>query len=91
MPDTLEMPYRPSIWGASKEPIEGYRPYRMGGQTCLAGDFLDAYYFPKPLAIGDTIFLEDMMHYTMVKTNVNYVHHPSIYSQRKRNIECARV
>ncbi|HON52549.1 MAG TPA: carboxynorspermidine decarboxylase [Bacteroidales bacterium] len=92
MPDTLEMPYRPAIWGASKDPVDGYAAYRMGGQTCLAGDFLEAYYFPKELRIGDTIYLEDMMHYTMVKTTMfNGVNHPAIYILKENGmVECAR-
>ena len=80
MPDTLEMPYRPTVTGAEKEFKEGFIPYRLGGQTCLAGDFLDSYYFPSELHVGDTLIFEDMMHYTMVKTTMfNGVHHPTIY------------
>lgn len=92
MPDTLEMPYRPNITDASKEKIEGYFAYRLGGQTCLAGDFLAPYYFSNKLEIGDTIIFEDMMHYTMVKTTMfNGVNHPAIYiSKENGGIECVR-
>jgi carboxynorspermidine decarboxylase len=78
MPDCLEMPYKPDILGAS-EPVEGKPTYRMGGTTCLSGDFMGDYSFDKPLQIGDKIIFDDMSHYTMVKTsNFNGVEHPSI-------------
>ena len=92
MPDTLEMPYRPTITGAEQEYKEGLFAYRLGGQTCLAGDFLDPYYFSSELHPGDTIIFEDMMHYTMVKTTMfNGVHHPSIYILHTNGTkECVR-
>lgn len=78
MPDTLEMPYRPVITGAS-EPQMGLPTYRLGGTSCLAGDFHSEYSFQKPLKVGDHLLLEDMIHYTMVKTTTfNGVKHPSI-------------
>lgn len=84
MPDTLEMPYRPAIEGASKEPVPGSHPYRLGGVSCLAGDYLQEYYFEKEPKIGDLLVLKDMMHYTMVKTSMfNGVHHPSILFLRQ--------
>jgi carboxynorspermidine decarboxylase len=79
MPDTLEMPYKPRIRGANSEPEIGKPTYRFGGMTCLAGDFYGDYSFENPLAIGDEIILEDMIHYTMVKTTTfNGVNLPSI-------------
>jgi carboxynorspermidine decarboxylase len=78
MPDCLEMPYKPAIRGAH-EPQLGEKSYRMGGASCLAGDFLGDYGFERDLAIGDRLIFEDMMHYTMVKTSMfNGVVHPSI-------------
>jgi len=78
MPDTLEMPYKPKIIGAT-DAIEGKPTYRMGGMTCLAGDFMGDYSFDQPLRIGDTLVFEDMIHYTMVKTTTfNGVGLPSI-------------
>lgn len=79
MPDTLEMPYRPEIIGASSElKADGYK-YRLGGMSCLAGDFMREYTFEQPVKIGDRIVLKDMMHYTMVKsTTFNGVKHPGI-------------
>jgi carboxynorspermidine decarboxylase len=78
MPDTLEMPYKPKVWGAS-DPVAGRPTYRLGGMTCLAGDYMSEYSFEKPLKIGDTIIFDDMIHYTMVKTTTfNGVGLPSI-------------
>jgi len=78
MPDTLEMPYKPGILGAT-DAIHGRPTYRMGGISCLAGDFMGDYSFEKPLKIGDRIVFEDMIHYTMVKTTTfNGVGLPSI-------------
>ncbi|WP_020569206.1 carboxynorspermidine decarboxylase [Neolewinella persica] len=80
MPDTLEMPYRPDIRGASKEAKPEFPyAYRLGGMSCLAGDYLAEYYFPQPVRPGDTILFEDMAHYTTVKTTMfNGVPHPDI-------------
>ncbi len=83
MPDTLEMPYRPGIRGADAENETGLHMYRLGGVSCLSGDFLEAYAFEKPLKVGEKIVFEDMIHYTMVKTSTfNGVTHPSIAIQR---------
>lgn len=79
MPDCLEMPYKPKITGASSDLVPDNPSYRIGGLSCLAGDFMDAYSFDQPLSIGDQLIFEDMIHYTMVKTNTfNGVPHPSI-------------
>jgi carboxynorspermidine decarboxylase len=79
MPDTLEMPYRPGVQGAHADISSGKNLYRLGGVSCLSGDFLAAYAFEKPLKIGQKIVFQDMMHYTMVKTSTfNGVTHPSI-------------
>lgn len=78
MPDCLEMPYKPRIRGAYFDPIEGKPTYRMGGNSCLSGDFVGDWSFDEPLKIGDKIIFEDMIHYTMVKTTMfNGVSHPS--------------
>ena len=78
MPDTLEMPYRPQVLGAT-DAVARKPTYRLGGVSCLAGDFLGEYSFDRELAVGDRVILKDMMHYTMVKTNhFNGVKHPSI-------------
>jgi carboxynorspermidine decarboxylase len=78
MPDCLEMPYKPVILGSTDE-IAGKPTYRMGGISCLAGDFMGNWSFNKELKPGDKIIFEDMIHYTTVKTTMfNGVHHPSI-------------
>jgi len=78
MPDCLEMPYKPKIIGASEPEAGGYI-CRIGGNSCLSGDFMGDWSFPAELKIGDRIVFWDMIHYTMVKTTTfNGVHHPSI-------------
>ncbi len=87
MPDTLEMPYRPKIIGAESIPNNNSKfLYRLGGNSCLAGDFLEAYAFDKELQIGDRIIFKDMIHYTMVKTTFfNGIKHPDICIWTKDN------
>src|SRR5688572_16581351 len=78
MPDTLEMPYRASILDAG-EPGALAHTYRLGGQSCLAGDVIGDYSFAQPLQIGQRLVFEDMAYYTMVKTTTfNGVRLPSI-------------
>lgn len=78
MPDCLEMPYKPAIT-ESVETCEGMPSYRLGGNSCLSGDFVGEWTFPKPLKIGDILTLEDMNHYTTVKTTMfNGIQHPDI-------------
>ncbi len=85
MPDCIEMPYKPVVLGA-KEAVLGEPAYRLGGLTCLAGDYVGDYAFDKPLQIGDRLIFNDMMHYTMVKTTFfNGVRHPSIGIWRENN------
>ena len=83
MPDCLEMPYKPAIVGAH-DPEEGEVRWRMGGNSCLAGDYCGDWAFDREPKIGDRIVFEDMIHYTMVKTTMfNGVAHPSIAIARK--------
>ena len=78
MPDCLEMPYQPAIKGATVTQGQN-QGYSIGGISCLAGDFVGTYKFDLEPSVGDPIIFEDMIHYTMVKTNVfNGVAHPSI-------------
>lgn len=78
MPDCIEMPYKPKVLGAQDAEM-GQPAYRLGGLTCLAGDYVGDYHFDKPLQVGDRLIFNDMMHYTMVKTTFfNGVRHPSI-------------
>ena len=82
MPDCLEMPYHPVVRGAelvSDTTSSAPCLYRLGGNSCLSGDFMGTWRFPRPLQIGDEVIFEDMIHYTTVKTTTfNGVRHPSI-------------
>ena len=85
MPDCLEMPYYPEVRGAiCVEDTPGLRPqtsclYRLGGNSCLSGDFMGYWQFDHELQVGEQIVFEDMIHYTTVKTNTfNGITHPSI-------------
>jgi len=85
MPDCLEMPYKPAIIGAT-DFIQGKPTYRMGGNSCLSGDFYGDWSFDNELKIGDRIVFEDMIHYTMVKTTMfNGVSHPGMGIWTKDN------
>ena len=95
MPDCLEMPYWPAIRGAETlEPLQAAgrerEPlvYRLGGNSCLSGDFMGYWRFEQPLQIGDTIRFSDMIHYTTVKTNMfNGIPHPSLVLLRENGEE----
>lgn len=82
MPDCLEMPYWPAVRGAETiegEYAEGENVYRLGGNSCLSGDWMQSWRFDHPLKIGEEIIFEDMCHYTTVKTCMfNGIGHPSI-------------
>lgn len=88
MPDCLEMPYQPAVRGALSLPAEPAQAqqqapdkflYRLGGNSCLSGDFMGLWGFDKKLQVGDYVIFEDMIHYTTVKTHTfNGVSHPAI-------------
>ena len=85
MPDCLEMPYYPDVRNAKHvEEISHLSPltshlYRLGGNSCLSGDFMGYWRFDHELEIGEQMVFEDMIHYTTVKTNTfNGITHPSI-------------
>ena len=88
MPDCLEMPYYPDVRGAEHIDIEDNSQYsilnsqflyRLGGNSCLAGDFMGMWQFNHELQVGEEIIFEDMIHYTTVKTNTfNGISHPAI-------------
>ena len=84
MPDTLEMPYKPLITESlGQDAVEGMPTYRLGGNSCLSGDFMGDWSFQTPLKIDDRLTLEDMNHYTTVKTTMfNGIQHPSIWLVR---------
>lgn len=78
MPDCLEMPYKPAIRNAT-DAVEGKPTYRIGGNSCLSGDYMGEWSFDKPLEVGDKVIFEDMIHYTIVKTSMfNGIPHPSL-------------
>lgn len=85
MPDCLEMPYRPAIAEALPDDAEedkNYK-YRLGGNSCLSGDYVGDWKFAAPLKAGDILTLKDMNHYTTVKTTMfNGIQHPSIWLQK---------
>ena len=88
MPDCLEMPYYPDVRNAEHVEESHLTPhaslqtpqvYRLGGNSCLSGDFMGYWHFDHELEVGEEVIFEDMIHYTTVKTNMfNGVRHPSI-------------
>lgn len=87
MPDVLEMPYRPPLFGSGEAGEKSYT-YRLGGQTCLSGDTIGDYSFDEPLKCGDRLVFGDMAIYTMVKnTTFNGMPLPTI-AIRDKNGDC---
>lgn len=82
MPDCLEMPYQPEVANSmivDESHAHETCVYRLGGNSCLSGDFMGYWRFSHPLEIGERIVFKDMLHYTTVKTNMfNGIPHPSI-------------
>ena len=95
MPDCLEMPYTPEVYAAMSPASADYHSFdrgvpcdspddsglvfRLGGNSCLSGDFMGYWRFGHALQPGETVFFDDMIHYTTVKTTVfNGVQHPAI-------------
>lgn len=96
MPDCLELPYMPKVYGAihasaegaelATDPAEGEKRlgdythrYRLGGNSCLAGDFMGDWLFKDELKPGHLLLFNDMAHYTFVKTcTFNGLRHPSL-------------
>lgn len=83
MPDVLEMPYCPPLNGSGESGELAYT-YRLGSQTCLAGDVIGEYSFVAPLNVGDKLVFGDMAIYSMVKNNTfNGMPLPSIVLLKK--------
>ncbi|MDE7089800.1 MAG: carboxynorspermidine decarboxylase, partial [Prevotella sp.] len=82
MPDCLEMPYMPEVRGASEVSMDSQTSefvYRLGGNSCLSGDFLGCWQVDHHLQVGEEVVFEDMIHYTTVKTTMfNGISHPAI-------------
>src|SRR5574344_2157128 len=79
------MPYHPGVRGAKCLPDDAEKAlaednvYRLGGNSCLSGDFMGYWQFDHALEVGEQLVFEDMIHYTTVKTNMfNGISHPSI-------------
>ncbi len=90
MPDCLEMPYQPVVRGArmcdtkATDAQEHGFVYRIGGNSCLSGDFMGSWVFDHELQVGEHLYFEDMNHYTTVKTTMfNGIHHPSLAMLRE--------
>ena len=92
MPDVLEMPYTPPLSeGSIVETPEKEFDYRLGGNTCLAGDIIGNYRFDHDVQIGERLTFGDMAIYSMVKNNTfNGIPLPSIYSM-DRNGDCRLI
>ena len=80
MPDCLEMPYKPAVrFAKTLDDNAGEHVYRLGGNSCLSGDFMGYWQFDHDLTIGENVIFEDVLHYTTVKSNMfNGISHPSI-------------
>ena len=86
MPDCLEMPYYPEVRGArhvdEQEAANEPFAYRLGGNSCLSGDFMASWVFDHALRVGEQVIFEDMIHYTTVKTCMfNGIQHPALVMQ----------
>lgn len=68
MPDVLEMPYRPPLYGSGLAGEKAYT-YRLSSCTCLAGDVIGDYSFEREILPGDKLYFQDMAIYSMVKNN----------------------
>ena len=80
LPDILAMPYRPDLLGGFEAGLKRYT-YRLGGNSCLAGDVIGDYSFADKLEDGDRLCFTDMALYSFVKNNTfNGVELPAIYS-----------
>ncbi|KAA6346511.1 Carboxynorspermidine/carboxyspermidine decarboxylase [termite gut metagenome] len=85
MPDCLEMPYQPAVYGARADD-KGPYAYRLGGNSCLSGDYMGMWSFDQELQTGSRIVFEDMIHYTIVKTTLfNGIPHPALALWTKEN------
>lgn len=85
MPDVIEMPYTPPLYGADSENLT-QSVYRLGGPTCLAGDIIGDYSFTAPLCENDLLLFGDMAIYTTCKNNTfNGMPLPDIWKRAADN------
>lgn len=92
MPDCIEMPYTPPVYGAlsrdSEEEKDEKKGFlcRLAGPTCLAGDVIGEYYFPKEPVVGDLVTFGDMAIYTTCKNNTfNGMPLPNIWKRDRED------
>ena len=84
MPDVIEMPYMPPLYGGTEEKNDG-DSYLLAGPTCLAGDVIGRYRFHRELRPGDLLLFGDMAIYSTCKNNTfNGMPLPDIW---RRNIQ----
>lgn len=80
MPDVLEMPYRPPLYGSMDR---GEYMYLLGGPTCLAGDVIGEYAFSAELKENTLLLFGDMAIYSICKNNTfNGMPLPEIYLEK---------
>lgn len=95
MPDVLEMPYTPPLYGAKivsqdeqEKNSDRKYVYRLSSYTCLAGDVIGDYAFEHEINIGDRLIFMDMAIYSMVKNNTfNGIPLPSISLLKDGRVE----
>lgn len=66
MPDVIEMPYVPQLYGSQGN---GEYNYRLAGPTCLAGDVIGNYKFSRELNLDEILVFGDMAIYSICKNN----------------------
>ena len=85
MPDVIEMPYTPPLYGAQPAPeadAAHTQVYRLAGPTCLSGDVVGDFAFDHPLQIGELLVFGDMAIYTTCKNNTfNGMPLPNIWAR----------
>ena len=85
IPDILAASYRPDIIRGGK-PGELEYTYRLASRSCMSGDIIGDYSFPRPLHRGSRIMFSDMVKYAVVSNNVfNGMPLPSIAILKKSN------
>ena len=84
MPDVIEMPYMPPLYGAAEgSGDDNSNVYRLGGPTCLSGDVIGDYEFDHALQIGELVLFGDLAIYSTCKNNTfNGMPLPNIWYRR---------
>lgn len=84
MPDVIEMPYMPPLYGAAEgSGDDNSNVYRLGGPSCLSGDVIGDYEFDHALQIGELVLFGDLAIYSTCKNNTfNGMPLPNIWYRR---------